>query len=184
MPERWRTPIRLEEPYYIGYRSYFVTICTKNRRKLLDSAPIVEGLLQILREQIICFHFDLYAYCFMPDHCHFLFEGKAHEANLSKLIRAFKGCSTAAIRKSSIQEAWQKGFYEHILRTGADHASVAAYIFENPVRAGLTKDIHSWPYSGSFVLDWEKFRAPEKAFVPPYKATERSVKGKLKADQA
>jgi putative transposase len=172
MPELRRKPIRLEAPYYCGYRSYFVTVCTKNRRKLFDCSPVVESLLSILREQTIRFQFSLYAYCFMPDHGHFLLKGKSPDAELSEMIRAFKGCSTAVLRRFKIRDAWQKGYYEHILRTGEDHASVTAYIFENPVRAGLAKDIYAWPFSGSFVFEWREFQSPVAKFVPPYKAGE------------
>jgi hypothetical protein len=42
---------------------------------------------------------------------------------------------------------------------------VAAYIFENPVRAGLVHHPHDWPFSGSFVLDWKTLALP----VPPWK---------------
>jgi putative transposase len=183
MPELQRKPIRLARPYYQGYRAYFVTICAKNRRKLFDSKLVVESLLVLLRELMPRFHFDLYAYCFMPDHCHFLLEGKAPNAELREMVRAFKGRSTVIFRKFNIQDAWQKGFYEHILRTCDDYASVTAYIYENPVRAGLAKDIFGWPFSGSFVIDWEKFKGPVQPFVPPYKSSVHGTKRSFGAEQ-
>ena len=169
MPEIHRKQIRLFEAYYLGYRAYFVTLCARERRRLFDSAAIVTSLLEVLQEQCARFSFDVYAYCFMPDHCHFLLEGKAQEADLSAMVRGFKGRSSAVLRKQGFEEAWQKGFYEHILRTGEDRSSVAAYIFENPVRDGLVKDRFDWPFSGSFVFEWKRFRALAAPFVPPYK---------------
>jgi putative transposase len=183
MPELQRKPIRLAHPYYQGYRAYFVTICAKNRRKLFDSKLVVDSLLALLRELTPRFHFDLYAFCFMPDHCHFLLEGKTPNAELPDMIRAFKGRSTVIFRKFEIQDAWQKGFYEHILRTSEDHASVTAYIYENPVRAGPAKDIFSWPFSGSFVIDWSKFSAPVQIFVPLYKSSSHGTQRRVGAEQ-
>lgn len=180
-PERKR--IRLPQPYYEGFRAYFVTICAKDRRRLFTILGVVESLLPILREQSGRFAFDVHAYCFMPDHCHLLVTGRTADANLSEMIRGFKGSSAKSLRHFGIFDAWQKGFYEHILRSGESCASAMAYIFENPVRAGLTKDFYSWPHSGSFVVDWEKFRAPQKPFVPPYKCKQHGTKSDRGVDR-
>jgi putative transposase len=134
---------------------------------------VVESLLAILREQSGRFDFEVHAYCFMPDHCHLLLTGRTADANLSEMIRGFKGCAAKSLRQFGIFDAWQKGFYEHILRSGEDCASAMAYIFENPVRAGLAKDNYAWPLSGSFVLEWREFQSPAKKFVPPYKAAQK-----------
>jgi len=173
MSDRERKQIRLPQPYYMGFRSYFVTICARDRKKLFTIPGVVESLLAILREQSGRFDFDVHAYCFMPDHCHLLLTGRSAEANLSDMIRGFKGGSAKSLRRFRIFDAWQKGFYEHILRSGEDCASAMAYIFENPVRAGLAKDIYTWPYLGSFVLKWREFQSPAGKFVPPYKATQK-----------
>ena len=173
MSDRERKQIRLPQPYYMGFRSYFVTICARDRKKLFTIPGVGKSLLAILREQSGRFDFDVHAYCFMPDHCHLLLTGRSAEANLSDMIRGFKGGSAKSLRRFRIFDAWQKGFYEHILRSGEDCASAMAYIFENPVRAGLAKDIYEWPYSGSFVSEWREFQPPAVKFVPPYKATER-----------
>jgi putative transposase len=169
MSEIERKTIRLQKAYYSGFRSYFVTICGKDRKKLFVSSAIVECLLNVLRVQAERFRFDIYAYCFMPDHCHLLVRGKTPGANLSEIIRGFKGGSAKNLRQFSIFDAWQKGFYEHILRSDEDCGSATAYIFENPVRARLAKDIYEWPFTGSFVFDWRKFRPPDRKFVPPYR---------------
>src|SRR5690242_4775954 len=154
MSDLERKPIRLPQPYYVGFRAYFVTICTKDRRRLFTILGVVESLLPILHEQSRRFAFDVHAYCFMPDHCHLLLTGRTADANLSEVIRGFKGRSAKSLRQFGIFDAWQKGFYEHILRSGENCASAMGYIFENPVRAGLAKDIYEWPFSGSFVLQW------------------------------
>ena len=169
MSEIERKSIRLAEAYYLGFRSYFVTICARERKKLFVSEAIVECLLAELREQSGRFQFDVHAYCFMPDHCHLLLTGKTAQSNLSNVIRGFKGCSAKRLRQFGIFDAWQKGFYEHILRSGEDCGSAMAYVFENPVRAGFAKDIRGWPFSGSFVFEWREFRPPAEKFVPPGK---------------
>ena len=172
MSDLQRKRIRLPQPYYMGFGPYFVTIYTKDRKRLFTIPGVVESLIAALREQSGRFAFEVHAYCFMPDHCHLLLAGKTAQANLSEMIRRFKGCGAKSIRQFGIFDAWQKGYYEHILRSGEDCASAVAYIFENPVRAGLAKDIYTWPFSGSFVLEWREFQPPVAKFVPPYKASE------------
>src|SRR5579863_7891845 len=114
MPDLERKPIRLPQTYYRGFRSYFVTICVRDRKRLFTRSGVVEGLLPILREQSGRFDFGVYAYCFMPDHCHLLVSGRTADANLSEMIRGFKGCAAKRLRQFGIFDAWQKGFYEHI----------------------------------------------------------------------
>jgi putative transposase len=173
MSDLQRKRIRVPQPYYVGFRAYFVTMCAKGRKRLFSIPGVVESLLAVLREQSGRFAFEVHAYCFMPDHCHLLLTGRTAKENLSDMIRGFKGCSAKSLRQFGIFDAWQKGFYDHILRSGEDCASAMAYIFENPVRAGLAKDIYAWPYSGSFVLEWRQFNLATAKFVPPYKAAER-----------
>jgi putative transposase len=175
MPEIQRKAVRLPGPYYLGFRAYFVTICAKARRKLFATSEIVESSVEVLRQQSQRFLFGVQAYCFMPDHCHFLLAGKAPAANLSEMVRGLKGCSAKGFRQFGVFDAWQKGFYEHIVRSSEDCGSVTAYIFENPVRAGLAEDIYGWPISGSFVFEWREFQRPAEIFVPPYKDAEKRV---------
>ena len=45
----------------------------------------------------------------------------------------------------------------------------AWYVFLNPVRAGLAKTVHEWPFSGSFVFEWKSLVPSTEAFRPPWK---------------
>jgi putative transposase len=158
-----RKDIRLPLDHYLGRRSYFLTLCVQNRRRLFLSPEIVSVLLSILSKLSTSHCFDLYAYCFMPDHLHLLLNGKNSACDLQKFVRQFNGQSCAVLRKSGIHAIWQKGFYDHILRTGEEQSDSAAYIFENPIRAGLSKDVYHYSFSGSLVFDVHKFQLPERA---------------------
>ena len=162
---------RLERPYYLGFRSYFLTICTAGRRKLFRNVRLVEALTKAMRDQFCRTGFSVYAYCYMPDHCHLLAVAQAECCDLAKAVRAFKGASTARARPLAIRNLWQRNYYDHILRSNESFDAAAAYIFENPVRAGLVSDPHDWPFSGSCVFAWKDFRLPEVKFAPPWKNT-------------
>ena len=99
----------------------------------------------------------------MPDHLHLPLNGKSSARDLQKLVRQFKGQGCALLRKSGNHAIWQKGFYDQILRTGEEQSAAAAYIFENPIRAGLSKDVFSYPFSGSLLFDLHKFQFPKRA---------------------
>jgi hypothetical protein len=105
----------------------------------------------------------------MPDHAHLELFGMDDAANLQAGIRACKGRSAAALRRLGVRNLWQKGFYDHILRSGDNPDSVACYIFRNPVRKGLVGRWKDWPYSGSNVLNWKELPEPDEEFVAPWK---------------
>ncbi len=76
-----------------------------------------------------------------------------------------KGAATAEARRLGVSNLWQKGFYDHILRSGKAIDEAAWYIFLNPVRAGLAKTIEEWPYSGSFSLNGKAWRPRGAHFI-------------------
>jgi REP-associated tyrosine transposase len=47
---------------------------------------------------------------------------------------------------------WQRGFFDHLLRSDESYAQKWNYVRENPVRAGLLTNADDWPYSGEIVL--------------------------------
>ena len=51
--------------------------------------------------------------------------------------------------------AWQRSFYEHVLRRDESTDVTAAYILANPVRAGLAAAPQEYPWLGSFVTTIE-----------------------------
>jgi REP-associated tyrosine transposase len=130
---------------------------------------LVGRLLDTLRTKCPLSSFNVYAYCFMPDHVHLELVGLSSTSDLIVLLRDFKGVATAQARDVGIRNLWEKSFYDHILTAEDDHNAVASYIFNNPVRKGLAKDPRDWPYSGSWMFDWKKVLAPIGEYVPPWK---------------
>lgn len=169
---------RLAQPSYRGPRLYFVTICAENRKGAFDRPDLIAQLLAVLQKQCKTHLFDVYAYCFMPDHMHLLLVGLSERSELQGLIRAFKGESAAVARECGVRNLWQKGFYDHVVRSGKNLGDVASYIFDNPVRAGLVKQFTEWPYSGSWMFDWNKLKEAAKPYVPPWKV-DKTIEGKM-----
>jgi len=128
---------------------YFVTLCTRNRAPcfLTRSAvgPVMEDLLRIAEGH----RFAVPAYCFMPDHLHALLIAEADTASLLDCVRLFKQVSAFRYRRLTGLALWQSGYFERVLRREEQTDTVARYIFENPVRAGLTRRFQDYPFSGS-----------------------------------
>jgi putative transposase len=160
---------RLPRPYYLGQGVYFVTICAADRKKLFTDAHLVELLVTTLSDEFRKARFSVDAYCFMPDHCHVLVGSLADNCDLARAVRAFKGVSASRARKMGIRNLWQRDYYDHILRSGEGVNAVAAYIFANPVRAGLAGNPHDWPFSGSFTVEWKTLPTATHNFVPSWK---------------
>ena len=160
---------RLPHPYYLGLRNYFLTMCVADRRKLFTTARLVEVLVSTLLDQFCRAQLSIVAYCFMPDHCHILAGSLSQTCDLSRAVRSFKGVSATHAREMGVRKLWQRDYYDHILRSDESVNYVAAYIFANPVRAGLVKNPRDWPFSGSSAFEWKTLPPPIHDFVPSWK---------------
>jgi REP-associated tyrosine transposase len=168
MPDFRRKSNRLDRAQYVGRQWYFITVCAEGRRPVLAEGSVTDFLLRILSEKCAKHSFNVYAYCFMPDHVHLECVGMSPDSDLIALTRDWKGVTRRELRRQGVHHFWQKGFYDHILREGDDANRVAWYIFNNPVRKGLVADPRNWPYSGSWMFDWKKTSAPVKEWAPPW----------------
>ena len=143
-----RKNIRLTEYDYSQAGAYFITICTQNRQKLFwqNVGAIIDRpedvrlseIGNIVREAVanipvyypsICM--DTYA--IMPDHVHLLLQidGRSLTApTISRVVQQFKG----AVTKQAGHPVWQKGFYDHVVRSEQDHREIWAYIEGNPMK--------------------------------------------------
>lgn len=143
---------RLEHYDYSTPNAYFLTICTENRKSLFwkdvgaimdrpEKAPLsVWG--EIVRDciEVIPLHYPAVSvdrYVIMPDHVHLLLQictdshGRSMIApTISNVVRQMKG---AASKRAGFG-IWQKGFYDHIIRSEADDREIWEYIEGNPAR--------------------------------------------------
>jgi hypothetical protein len=54
---------------------------------------------------------------------------------------------------------WQKGFFDHELRSSQSYSEKWCYVRDNPVRAELLKHWEEWPYVGQ-IFDLSFHQAP------------------------
>jgi putative transposase len=142
-------PPRIAGFSYRGLHRYFLTICTLNRQKFFeDSSTVFDALLQF-RRTAAEESFEISAYCFMPDHTHFLIEALADGSDFKRFCKLAKQRSGSRHARKNEGRLWQEGYHDRVLREGDDSLTVARYLINNPVRAGLVTSPIEYPYLGS-----------------------------------
>ena len=152
MLKRRKHAPRLDSFNYKGPYAYFVTCATYKKRLYFTDREVTDLIILIMKDRTARNGFDVYVYCFMPDHLHMLLAGK-EESSLHKFMREFKQESSFAFKKRYYNSLWQRSYYDRVLRTDEMLDDVAWYIINNPVRKGLVDDYGSYAFSGSFLFD-------------------------------
>jgi putative transposase len=146
-----RKPEHLKSFDYLGLHQNFLTFCTYDRQRLfVESERVI-----LARTQIACAavdqRFALTEYCYMPDHVHPLVEGQSDDSNCREFISRAKQYSGFHYQAAFGRRLWQRYGFERTLRSEESAVSVAKYILENPVRAGLVDRVDRYKFSGSTI---------------------------------
>jgi REP element-mobilizing transposase RayT len=160
--KRHRRSVRLKGYDYSASGAYFVTICTQNRACLFGE--VRNGAVALNRAGEIAQSswnglparfswIGLDAFVVMPNHVHGIILVGAqfiapatvfgnrktgvmnHAPTLGEIVRAYKAASTRFIRQAGIPNfAWQRNYYEHVVRSEESLNRIRQYIVENPAR--------------------------------------------------
>ncbi len=155
---------------------FFFTLVTHRRRHLFSKNMARECLRKAIAEEKAEHQFDLSAIVLLPDHLHCVWELPDNDADFSKRWGRIKsrfsklwmdlGGKEAQIsqarRNHHERGIWQKRFWEHRIRDEEDMMRHVNYIHFNPVKHGLVRCPHAWPYSsferwvkqGYYKHDW------------------------------
>lgn len=153
MSERLR---RLDETFQ-RLPIYFITACSRKREPILNDPDIHEGLIQFVTEGEERGAW-LGAYVLMPDHLHAFVVIDDERLKLGTWMKSLKNAVSKVLRQRDVPPPhWQKGFFDHILRSGDSYSEKWEYVRENPVRAGLVSTWIDWPFVGEiFDLEFRK----------------------------
>jgi len=135
---------------------YFVTACAHQRRAILARAEVHRAFLAYAGRGEDRGAF-IGAYVLMPDHLH-LFVALDQEVTLTGWMKSLKNALSKALRSLQIPAPhWQKGFFDHVLRSSDSYSQKWEYVRDNPVRAGLVGSWGDWPFSGQLhFLEYRK----------------------------
>jgi putative transposase len=141
---------------YTGLARYFLTLCTRDRRRVFCDDDVVTTTLSQFRQAANKEAFAILAYCLMPDHFHLLVQGGTARSDLCRFVKCAKQHFGAAYALRHGRPLWQEGYYERVLRRDEDVRDTARYILWNPVRAGLGPTPAEYRYLGSDVWSIEE----------------------------
>ena len=150
-----RKPLRLKEHHYSSAGAYFITICTRNRMRILSEIKPGEGDIpsvhllpigEVVKKYLLSCEsipgVKIDEYVIMPDHVHailvFLPECQEETASqttpanemLPRAVGAFKRLCGRELG----QNIFQRSYAEHVIRDRDDYLVKKRYIYENPYR--------------------------------------------------
>jgi REP element-mobilizing transposase RayT len=89
--------------------------------------------------------YELHAWVIMPNHVHAVV-WPMPGYTLSDVLHSWKSFTAKKANKLLHREGefWQKELFDHCIRDDAEHARLAAYVQNNPVKAGLCQCPEDW----------------------------------------
>lgn len=124
-----------------------VTICTKDRMKILATETFHQTFLQVAERSN---DYSIPAYVIMPDHIHLVLMAKHHDPILpTKWSTWLKQELTKNWNNHPpLKKLWQSRCFDRQLRSDESLAQKIDYLRMNPVRANLVTSSEMWPYQG------------------------------------
>ncbi|MBD2752126.1 transposase [Spirosoma validum] len=108
-------------------------------------------------------HYELLAYCIMPNHVHIVVDmaiqldllnpsEAIHAENYTQLFLVLKRIKGGSARVANLflnrtGAFWQPEYYDHYVRDSAELNRIINYVLQNPVKAGLTENWQDWPHT-------------------------------------
>ena len=133
---------------YKGSPIYFVTTCTHQRRAILANTMIHRVFVNFSKAAANQGAF-VGCYVLMPDHVHLFVCLAPETTTLSSWMKSLKNALSKELRQVRIAAPhWQKGFFDHVLRSSESYSEKWQYVANNPVRAGLVRTTEEWAFQG------------------------------------
>jgi REP-associated tyrosine transposase len=130
---------------------FFITFCTQQRRKLLASNTVHSAFVSFATRAQSQHNIAVGRYVIMPDHVHLFVRG-SDDFQLGPWVGMLKQALAKQIAPVGTLPIWQRGFFDHVLRSDESYGQKWNYVRENPVRTGLVTNAEDWPFSGEIVL--------------------------------
>ena len=156
MKEFRRKKNRLPKEYYKDAQILSITICCAIKKAVFNSREIVNHHFEALKKALSNYEAELWAYCFMPDHVHFPIEGHSGNDVLDS-VKLYKQTRGYHYKQKTGHNLWHKSWFDHVLRRDEDIRKIVHYIFENPIRRGLTSDFRKYPFLGTDVVEIKEY---------------------------
>jgi REP element-mobilizing transposase RayT len=133
--------------YSLSQQVYCITTVTRGRRALFTDMTTARLLVRELRRLHDDGDVHSLAWVVMPDHLHWMIRLNEYWP-LYRVVKALKARSAHTINRHICRQGglWQRAYYDRAVRKNEDIRQIARYIIANPLRAGLVRDIGSYPH--------------------------------------
>ena len=130
---------------------YFITFCTYHRHALLVTSCVHQAFLIFAMRAATEHHVAVGRYVLMAVHIH-LFVAGDRAFRLGRWVGLLKQSLAKAItRPRTSDPVWQRGFFDHVLRSDESYEQKWDYVRANPARAGFVSAPDAWPYAGEVI---------------------------------
>ncbi len=131
----------------------FLTVCTKDRKKILAAEDIHEHLIAAWKEAR---SWVVGRYVIMPNHIHlFCAPANLYPKALPQWVSYWKSRAAQHWPRPTELPLWQRHFWDTQLRQHQSYDEKWDYVVQNPVRAGLAERVDDWPHQGELnLLRW------------------------------
>ncbi|MFH0888807.1 MAG: transposase [Planctomycetota bacterium] len=121
-----------------------------NREKIFFAQTTRDKYLDWLREYADVWDVKIMAYCLMTNHIHLLVRPNKPES-LAKMMQGLNVCYTRYINKryKRTGRLLEGRYHSCIIDEEPYLWAVARYIEQNPLRAGMVKELEDYPYSSA-----------------------------------
>ena len=138
---RPHTILQSEYPYNIGAR---------NINKDWFSVPM-DAVWSIMSEQLFfihhAFNVKIHAFVLMSNHFHLLL--RTPDSNLSLAMEWFMRETSRSLTRvgNRINQSYGGPYYRSVIRSHHSYLNAYKYLYYNPVKAGISQHVASYPYS-------------------------------------
>ena len=160
---------------FTSHPLYFVTTNTEDRKPILANTKVHEDFRKFCETGLTRGVF-VGKYVLMPDHLHlFVAFGDEYESTLierrsqtdatsgepvaavcdrrlsllSEWVKSLKNSLSKTLRGMNTPAPhWQKGFFDHVMRSEESYSEKWLYVAENPMRKKLTARLEDWSFQG------------------------------------
>jgi len=159
--------------YFSDGQTVFLTLTTAKRRPWLSHEGVKEHLLDALRAARRLYPFKHHGHVLLHDHLHLLLSPQVG-VEIPSIMGSFKRAAIARLSNPSNEvgeRAWQRRYYDHLIRDEQDFSRHLDYLHYNPVKHGLVLCAADWIWSsfsawqalGVYTHDWGT-REPENIY--------------------
>jgi REP element-mobilizing transposase RayT len=159
---------RIQDYNYSQNGSYFITICTAERTRILSRIipgnPLPGGQEHVTTELLpfgiiadkyikdlnsFYSHMTIDKYVIMPDHIHLLLRIEAlgtgnPSPTVGTIIGWYKYETTKLfnnLQNTPGQKHFQRSYYDHVIRNQQDYNEILEYIENNPIKWAITREM-------------------------------------------